>query len=115
MNLILKIYKDETLTEVEREAQADRLKIPYRVATYVAQSLDTIGSMNNTEVFDFVINNLDKVDKIIKATFGVTDTELERVDLMELGDVATEIYKWAVEKFESLKNGKKSKNLQETV
>lgn len=115
MKLELKIYKDETLTEIERIAHADRLKIPYRVATYVAQSLDTIGSMNETEVFDFVINNIDKVDKIIKATFGVTDTELEYVDLMELGGVATEIYKWAVEKFNSLNNGKNSKNLQETV
>lgn len=105
MNLILNIYTDETLTEIKRVAEADRLKIPYRVAMYVGQSLDTINLNSEDDIFKFVINSLDKVDKVIKATFGVTDTELECVDTMELGAVGVEIYKWAISKLNSLKGG----------
>lgn len=109
MKLVLNIYTDETLTEIKRVAEADRLKIPYRVAMYVGQSLDTINLNSEDDIFKFVINSLDKVDKIIKATFGVTDSELECVDTMELGAVGVEIYKWALEKLNGLK-GNDSKN-----
>lgn len=103
MDLVLNIYTDETLTEVKRVAEADRLKIPYRVALAVAQSLDNINLDNENDLLNFVGKNVDKVDKIIKATFGVTDTELECVDIAELGAVAGEIYKWGLEKINSLK------------
>lgn len=105
MNLVLNIYTDETLTQIKRVAEADRLKIPYRVAMYVGQSLDTINLNSEDDIFKFVVNSLDKVDKIIKATFGVTDSELECVDTMELGAVGVEIYKWAINKLNSLKGG----------
>ena len=114
MNLVLNIYTDETLTEIKRQVEADRLKIPYRVAMYIAQSLDTVDLKNNDDILKFVTGNLDKVDKIIKATFGVTDTELECVDVAELGSVATELYKWGMDKLQSLK-GKESKNAQTTA
>lgn len=109
MKLLLKIYTDDTLTEVKRVAEADRLKIPYRVAMYVGQSLDTLNLKSEDDIFKFVINSLDKLDKIIKATFGVSETELECVDTMELGEVTVEIYKWAIEKLNSLK-GNNEKN-----
>lgn len=107
MNLVLNIYTDDTLTDIKRVAEADRLKIPYRVALTVAQSLDELelDAINDKQVFNLITGNLDKVDKIIKATFGVTDTELECVDISELGNVAMEIYKWGVEKISSLKGG----------
>lgn len=107
MNLVLNIYTDDTLTDIKRVAEADRLKIPYRVALTVAQSLDELelDAINDKQVFNLITGNLDKVDKIIKATFGVTDTELECVDIAELGNVAMEIYKWGVEKISSLKGG----------
>ena len=105
MNLVLNIYKDDTLTELKRVAEADRLKIPYRVAITVAQSLDEIDIKKESDILRFVSGNLDKVDKIIKATFGVTDTELECIDISELSAVAMELYKWGVEKISSLKGG----------
>ena len=97
--------EDDTLTEIKRVAEADRLKIPYRVAIDVAKSLDSLNLENENDLLNFVGGNIDKVDKIIKATFAVTDTELECVDLAELGNVAGEIYKWGLEKINSLKGG----------
>ena len=107
MNLVLNIYTDDTLTDIKRVAEADRLKIPYRVALTVAQSLDELelDAINDKQVFNLITENLDKVDKVIKATFGVTDTELECVDIAELGNVGMEIYKWGLEKISSLKGG----------
>lgn len=109
MKLALTVYTDETLTEVKRVIEAERLKIPYRAAMYIGQSLDGIENKSNDDLFNFVINSLDKVDKIIKATFGVTDSELECVDVMELGAVAVELYKWGIEKINGMK-GAESKN-----
>lgn len=114
MELVLNIYTDDTLTEVKRVAKADRLKIPYRVAVYIGQSLDTLDLKDEDDIFKFVTGSLDKLDKIIKATFGLTDSELECVDVAELGTVGVEIYKWGIEKLNSLKNGKDSKNVETT-
>ena len=105
MKLVLNIYTDDSLTEIKRVAEADRLKIPYRVAMYVGQSLETLNLKSEDDIFNYVIKSLDKLDKIIKATFGVSETELECVDTMELGEVAVEVYKWAIEKINSLKGG----------
>lgn len=107
MKLTLNIYTDDTLIELKRVVEADRLKIPYRVAIVVGQALDDLDVKNieDTTVFKMITGNLDKVDKIIKATFGVTDSELECVDVIELGNVAMEIYKWAIERIMSLKGG----------
>lgn len=114
MNLVLNIYTDDTLTDIKRVAEADRLKIPYRVAMYIGQSLETVNLNNEDDILKFVTGSLDKLDKIIKATFGVTDTELECVDVAELGAVGVEIYKWGIEKLHSLK-GDSSKNVVMTA
>lgn len=114
MNLVLNIYEDDTLTKVKRVAEADKLKIPYRVAMYIGQALDTLDLKNEDDVLKFVTSNLDKLDKVIKATFGVTDLELECVDVAELGAVGVEIYKWGIDKLNSLK-GKNSKNVVATA
>lgn len=107
--LQLNIYTDDTLKEVARVAEADRLKVPYRVAMYIGQSLDGLDINNTDDIFNFVIKSLDKIDKIIKATFGVTDSELECVDIAELGAVAVELFKWGTDKINSM-NGGHSKN-----
>ena len=114
MKLVLNIYTDDTLTEIKRQVEADRLKIPYRVAMYIAQSLDKVDLKSNDDILNFVTGNLDKLDKIIKATFGVTDTELECVDVAELGTVVGEVYKWGIDKIKSIK-GNDSKNVETTV
>ena len=109
MKLVLNIYTDDTLREIKRVAEADQLRVPYRVAMYIGQSLDTVNLKNENDIFKFVTGSLDKLDKIIKATFGVTDTELECVDVAELGAVGVELYKWGIDKLNSLK-GDNSKN-----
>jgi len=114
MNLVLNIYTDDTLTEIKRTAEADRLKIPYRVTTYIGQSLETLDIDNENELVNFVAQNLDKLDKVIKATFGVSELEMECIDAMELGAVAVEVYKWAIDKIKTLK-GNNSKNVETTA
>ena len=110
MHLVLNIYTDDTLTEVKRVAEADRLKIPYRVITYIGQSLETLDIDNESDLINFVSQNLDKLDKIIKATFGVSELELECIDTMELGAVGVDLYKWGIDKIKSLRGGNNSKN-----
>ena len=114
MNLVLNIYTDDTLTEIKRTVEADRLKVPYRVVMYIGQSLDNIKLNNEDDLFKFVIGSLDKLDKIIKATFGLTETELECIDVAELGAVAVELYKYGIEKINSLK-GSNQKNVETTA
>lgn len=114
MELKLTIYTDDTLTEVKREVTADKLKIPYRVGMYVGQSLETVDLKSEDDIYKFVVNSLGKLDKVIKATFGVTDAELECVDLMELGAVGVELYKWGIDKLNSLK-GNNPKNVVTTA
>lgn len=105
MNFKLTVYTDDTLKEVARIAEADELKIPYRVAMYIGQHLDKLNLKDTDSIYDFVMKNLDKVDRIIKATFGVTDDELEFVDIMELGKIAVELYKWGAGKMKGLNEG----------
>lgn len=114
MKLVLNIYTDDTLTEIKRKAEADRLKIPYRVTTYIGQSLETLDIDNENELVNFVAQNLDKLDKVIKATFGVSELEMECIDAMELGAVAVEVYKWAIDKIKTLR-GNNSKNVEVTA
>lgn len=109
MNLKLNIYTDETLTELKRVVEADRLRIPYRVAIYIGQTLETLDFKNNESVLKLITSNLDKLDKIIKATFGVSEQELECIDTLELGNVGVELFNWAMEKFNSVK-GNDQKN-----
>ncbi len=109
MKLVLNIYTDDTLREIKRVAEADQLRIPYRVAMYIGQSLDTLNLKNENDIFKFVTGSLDKLDKIIKSTFGLSETELECVDVAELGAVGVELYKWGIDKLNSLK-GDNSKN-----
>lgn len=114
MELRLNVYTDDSLTEIKRVAEADRLKIPYRVAIYIGQSLDTLNIDSEKDLLKFVTGNLDKLDKIIKATFGLSEIELECVDVAELGAVAVELYKWGIDKLKSLK-GDNEKNAVTTA
>ena len=114
MKLVLNVYTDDTLREIKRVAEADRLKVPYRVAMYIAQTLEGLDFKDEDELFKLITGSLDKLDKVVKATFGVTDTELECVDVTELGEVAVELYKWGIDKLNSLK-GNDSKNGETTA
>lgn len=115
MNLVLNIYTDDTLSEIKRVAEAERLKIPYRVSIYLISSLENISIDNENDLIKFVSGSMDKLDKIIKATFGVSEAELECVDGAELINVGVELYKWAMNKLQNIKQGNNSKNVMETV
>ena len=88
MKLTLTVYTDDTLTEIKRVVEADRVKIPYRTAIYIISSLEGKDIKNTDDIFNFVMSSLDKLDKIIKATFGVSELELDCIDISELGSVA---------------------------
>lgn len=111
--MILKIYTDESLTELKREAETDKLKIPYRVSIAIIKSLDDVNIKNENDLLNFVTKNIDKLDKIIKATFGVSETELDCIDTLELIELVKEIYAWTIEKVKGLNS--KEKNAQMTV
>lgn len=110
MNLVLNIYTDDSLTDIKRVVEADRLKIPYRVSVFLIQSLDSVELNSDEDLIKFISNNVDKMDKIIKATFCITDTELECVDSGELIQVLKELYSWGMGKINSINRGSSSKN-----
>lgn len=110
MLLKLNVYTDETITELKRVCEADKLKIPYRVAMYLIQSLDGVNLDNKDDIIKFISSNIDKMDKILKATFGVSESELDCLDAGELIETLKELYKWGVEKVSKLSD-KNSKNV----
>lgn len=112
MNLKLTVYTDDTLTEVKKVYEADKLKIPYRVVMKAMETLDSVNLNNTDDVLGVVTKNVGSIDKIIKATFGVTDNDLEHVDVTEMIDTGKEVYKWVIEKVQSLKKEGKQGNLQ---
>lgn len=106
MELKLNVYTNDEFTEIKRTCEADRLRVPYRVAMYVARTLDEVGDITDEkQILKVATGSSEQVTKIIKATFGVSDTELETVDIGEMYEVAMELYRYAVEKFSSLKGG----------
>ena len=109
MKLSLTVYTDDSLTDVKRVVEAERLKIPYRVTTYIAQFLDTADLDSEDDIYKFIIGSMDKLDKIIRATFGLSESELECVDTSELVETGVALYKWGVDKINSLK-GNNEKN-----
>jgi len=104
MQLRLNVYKDENFTEVKRTCEADRVRIPYRVGIYVAQTLDQVEDITDEkQILKVITGSTDQISKIVKATFGVSEAELECVDIGEMYDVAMELYRYAMEKFSSLR------------
>lgn len=108
MQLKLKVYTDDTLSEVKRTVEADGIKIPYRVAIYVIQSLDTVSLDDSDDLLKFITGNVDKLDKIVKATFKVTENEMECIDASELIATLQELYKWAISKVNNIKGAEKN-------
>ena len=114
MKLVLNIYTNDELTEIKRTVEADRLKIPYRVTMYLINSLEGINVKDQNALLDFVGKSIDKLDKVIKATFKISEAELECVDAMELVPLAMELYNFAIEKLNGIQ-GNDEKKVQETV
>lgn len=115
MNLKLNIYTDESLAEIKRTVEAEEVKIPYRVAMNIINSLEGVSVKNNDDLISFVGKSIDKLDKIIKATFKVSESELDCIDASELITVCVDLYNWALGKMNKFNGGNDSKNSLETV
>lgn len=115
MQLKLTVYTDDELREIKRVVEADELKIPYRVAGYLLQSMENLRLDDKEGMFNFIAGNMEILDKIIKATFGVTELELDCINTTELVSVGMEIAKWVMDKVNTLKQGKNSKNVEVTA
>ena len=92
------IYQDDTYTEIRETREADRLKVPFRVGQYVVNTLSKMDFKDEQKILDAVLDSEEQITKIVKATFGLTDEDLETVDMIELGDVAKEIISFVVSK-----------------
>lgn len=92
------IYQDETYTEIRETRECDRIKIPYRVGQYVVNIMSKIDYTDEKNIIGAVLDSEEQITKIVKATFGLTDDDLETVDMMELGDVAKDIINFVLAK-----------------
>lgn len=104
-NLSLNVYTDETLQKIRETKTVDSLKIPYRAAMLIIGSLKGTDLKNEEDLFNMFINCADELDPVIKATFGLTDNDLLCIDIVELIDVGRELYKWGIDKVNSLTKG----------
>ena len=113
----LKIYTDESLTEVREVREVPRMKVPYRTADAVLDMLSDLDmeNMNNYAVLGMVLKNKHHLTTIVRATFGLKEEDLACVDLLELGDLAQDIIRFVLEKMAELGVGEADPNAQAPV
>lgn len=92
------IYQDDTYTEIRETRECERIKIPYRVGQYVVNIMSKIDYTDEKKIIGAVLDSEEQITKIVKATFGLTDDDLETVDMMELGDVTKDIINFVLAK-----------------
>ena len=94
----LKIYTDDTFTEVREIKKCDKIKIPYRVAQHVVKLITGMDLKDNDKILHAILDSEEQVTAVVRATFGLRDEDLEFVDFMALGEVAKEIISYVVQK-----------------
>lgn len=110
----LKIYTDESLAQVREEREVPRMKVPYRTADAVLDMLSDLDFENLDEykVLKLVLKNKKHLTTVVRATFGLSEDDLECIDILELGDLAREIIRYVVEKMAELGVGESDPNAQ---
>lgn len=93
--LKLNLYKDDSFTEIERTVEVDKIKIPYRTAVLIIGSLDQLKDGDEESILNFITHHTELMDKIVKATFGVGENDLDKIDIMELVTLIRELFTWA--------------------
>lgn len=96
--LELKIYKDEYLTEVQEIRKVEGTKIPYRTADAVTDMLAELDfeNVNEYKVVNLVLKNKHHITTVVRATFGLSEDELARVDIMEMYGLAKQIVQYVM-------------------
>lgn len=107
MEFKLTIYKDESLQEVKRIAEADSLKIPYRTSLNLINMLASIDGEEGEDVLGAIRRTPECLNKILKATFGLTETELDGVNAAELIDVVKGLMAWCIAQLRGMHKPKK--------
>ena len=106
----LKIYTDDTYTEVRETRQRDRMKIPYRVGQHVMRVIANADLSNDQDVLRAILESEEQITAVVRATFGLTDEDLDHVDLMDLEKLAREIIQYVVGKINELGGGETAPN-----
>lgn len=94
----LTIFADESFTEVREVRERDRMKIPYRVGEYVVAAISEVDLNNDEQIIKKVLDSAEQITAVVRATFGLTDEDLDHVDMMELADLGREIIGYVVQK-----------------
>lgn len=98
----LTIYTDASFSEVREVRERDRMRIPYRVAQYVLTALQDLDLKDDQKILHTVLSSEAQITAVVRATFGLTDEELDCVDVMDLADLAKEIIAFVVNKMTDL-------------
>lgn len=100
----LTIYTDESMSAVREVREVPRMKIPYRTAQHVINMLENLDldNMSNEAILGMVLKNEYHLTRVVRATFGLAEEDLECVDVVELGDLAREIVAYVVQKMADL-------------
>ena len=98
----LNIYTDETFTQVKEVRSCDKVKIPYRVGQYVVNLLANADFGDDQDILKKVLSSEEQITKIVCATFGLKEEELELIDVVELTETAQQIVAFVVEKLSDM-------------
>lgn len=114
----LTIYTDESMSEVREVREVPRMKIPYRTAQHVINMLENLDldNMSNEAILGMVLKNEYHLTRVVRATFGLAEEDLECVDVVELGDLARDIAAYVIQKMTDLgisMGGESDPNAQE--
>lgn len=112
--LELRIYKDEYLTQVQEVRKVEAMKIPYRTADAVLDMLADIDFSNVDEykVINLVLKNKQHITTVVRATFGLSEDELGRINIMDLYGLAKEIVQYVLGQMATLGGGDPDPNGQ---
>ena len=98
----LKIYTDASFCDVREVREVPRLKIPYRVGQYVVKMIQDLDLTDVDKIFHAVLDAEEQLTMVVRATFGLTDEDLDCIDVMELADTAKEIVGFVMGKMSEL-------------
>lgn len=98
----LKIYTDETFTEVREIKECERIKIPYRVGQYVAKLIPTLDLNDDQKVLNQLLESEEHITAIVRATFGLKEDDLDYIDVLDLTDAAGQIVEYVAGKMAEL-------------